>query len=149
MAIKALSGGDKLESVLRDLAKKAKNSALLKVGFQDGSIYPDGQLVSTVAAYNEFGVPARNQPPRPFFRNMIAKNSIGWGILLGDYLVNNDFDAKISLSKLGENMINQLQDSIVELTDPPLSPVTIAKKGFDKPLIDTSHMLHSITKELE
>lgn len=149
MAIKSLSGGAKLEATLRELSKKARNAATLKVGFQNGATYPDGQLVSMVAAFNEFGAPSRKQPPRPFFRIMIKENVSGWGARLGAYLYDSDFDAKVSLDKLGEDMHGQLIDSIRALTDPPLSPVTIAKKGFDKPLIDTGHMWNSITSIVE
>lgn len=180
MAIKALSGGDKLEATLRELSKKARNAATLKVGFQNGATYPDGQLVSMVAAFNEFGAPSRKQPPRPFFRNMIAKNVSGWGAKLGVYLDSSNFDAKVALDKLGENMIGELQDSIVATNEPSLSPITVMLRYMKrkdqnlivtgktvgeaarrvaagesnhgestKPLVETGHMLNSITSVIE
>lgn len=45
---------------------------------------------------------------------------------------------------MGDGIRGQLQTSIRDWTTPPNSPDTIAKKGFNKPLIDTSHMLNSV-----
>ncbi len=50
---------------------------------------------------------------------------------------------------MGEHIKGQLQGSIRDLMEPALSPVTIAKKGFSKPLIETSHMLNSVDYDIK
>jgi hypothetical protein len=146
---KTFTGGEKLIAALAELSKKIDKSALLKVGFQNGATYPDGTSVALVALTNEFGSPANHQPPRPFFRQMIAEHNGEWGGQLGVYLVATNYDATKSLNIMGEIMINELIDSINDFTTPELAPSTIAAKGFDKPLIDTGVMWNSITKEVE
>ncbi len=95
-------------------------------------------------------VPAHtvNIPMRPYFRTMIAKQSPGWGVRLGKILVGAKYDGALALGRMGEVIKGQLQDSIREWTDPPNAPSTVAKKGFDKPLIETGHMLNSVDYEV-
>jgi hypothetical protein len=155
-----LSGGEKLKEYLTLLAAKAKNSALLNVGFPEGGTEPDGESTPMVAFLNEFGrtVRVKNphtemsqgrsvevvgdyyQAPRPFFRNMISAKSPTWGEDLGVLLKAKDYDAVEALGLLGEEIRGQLVSSIQELQSPPLAPSTIKAKGFPKPLINTGAM---------
>lgn len=144
----SFSGGDALERKLAEMAEKLGEGKVLRVGFLENATYPDGQQVAMVAAANEFGNPANNQPPRPFFRNMIADNKDNWSDDIGRIAQATDFDAEQTLGLMGEHIKGQLQQSIRELMEPPLSPVTIEKKGFDKPLIDTGHMLNSVDYDI-
>lgn len=121
------------------------DGSTLQVGFMAGATYPDGTSVPDVAAQNEFGNSKR--PARPFFRNMIAKESPTWASKIAA-LAGNGLDAQKILGLMGEDLKGGLQQSINDLQSPPLSPVTIAKKGFSKPLIETSHMLNSVTYRL-
>lgn len=149
MAIKAFSGGEKLEARLKELAAKVTNASDLHVGFLEGATYPDGGLnVPTVAIINEFGAPSRGQPPRPFFRTMIAKESKHWGDDVGQLLLMHDYNAETALNLLGEDIKGALKQSINDLTSPPLAPSTVERKGFEKPLIDTAHMINSIDCEV-
>ena len=142
----AMTGGDKLEKYLRELAAKVQNPGTLNVGFLEGSEYPDGTPVAAVAAYNEYG---GSGPPRPFFRGMIAKKRGNWGKKLGEILKQNHFDGKKSLALMGEGISGQLRESIQEFSDPANAPSTVAQKGFDKPLVDTGHMLNSVDSEVK
>lgn len=133
-----------------DALDKAANSfenLQLKVGFLEGSTYPDGTPVPMVAATNEFGNPANNQPPRPFFRNAISNHETEWQDATASLIENGDETREV-LSLLGEIIVDDIKGSIRSLEFPPLSPVTIARKGFDKPLIDTSNMLNSVSYEV-
>jgi len=143
-----LSGGKRLERYLQRLSANVSGSTRVDIGFMSGATYQNGTPVPLVAALNEFGVPARGQPPRPFFRRMIAKHKGEWGGQLGAYLEANDFKAAIALNKMGGLIGGELAESISELVSPPLAPYTIQKKGFDKPLIETAHMFQSITHEV-
>lgn len=75
------------------------------------------------------------QPPRPFFRNMVAENKGGWGGQIGILLKRTDYDPAAALEQMGFEIEGQLQDSIKKLTSPPLARSTIRAKGFAKPLI--------------
>lgn len=151
MAVRTLSGGEKLEAYLRELSEKVDKPGLLRVGFLEGATYPDknGTPVAAVAAFNEFGVPWHNQPPRPFFRRMIKAKSWGWGVALGHQLKDTNYNTEKSLDLMGHGIEGQLRESISMLVSPPLAPSTIARKGFDKPLIEHGHMLKSVDHEVQ
>ena len=143
------TGGEDLQRKLAEIAERLGESKTLRVGFLEGATYPDGESVPMVAAANEFGDPAMNRPPRPFFRNMIADKSPAWGDELARIAVAVNYDADTLIPLMGERIKEQLQGSIRDLTEPALSPYTIAKKGFDKPLIETSHMLNSVDYDIK
>lgn len=141
-----IDGGDRLSRALADIARHVDRPATLKVGFLENATYPSGKnagiKVALVAALNEFGT--GRAPPRPFFRNMIRKEASRWPAALGVNLIANHYDAARSLDDMGDAIKGQLQLSIRDLWSPPLAQSTIDRKGFDKPLIETSHMLNSV-----
>ena len=144
-----ITGGSKLEAALRDMAAKVSNPATLKVGFLESAKYPTGESVAAVAAFNEFGVPAHGQPPRPFFRNMIASRQNEWPSGIAGLLKANDYDATKTLKLTGEAIAGQLRQSIIDTNEPPLAPSTIRKKGHGKPLVDSGTMLASVDYEVK
>lgn len=161
------SGGKRFEAKLKELTKQVSKPGVLKVGFMGGATYPDGTSVPFVAFMNEFGAPSRGQPPRPFFRRMIAAKSPSWGKSLENLLKSNNYDAPTALKAMGVGISQQLQASIREFLSPPLAASTIAVKsagqsakgkatvakyaiaGPAKPLIDTGLMLKSVTFKIE
>ncbi len=138
-----ISGGDKLQAKLDQIAAGLNKAASVEIGFMEGATYPDDTSVALVAAFNEFGT--AKAPPRPFFRNMIAANSRKWPRNITTALKNNDYDASAALGLIGQEIQEELQDSIRSNTPPPNAPATVAAKGFDRTLIDTGHMLNSVT----
>jgi len=147
MPDKVLSGADGVMKALEDIARKMGGGEV-SVGFMAGATYPDGTPVTAVAFWNEYGVPSHNQPPRPFFRQMIAAESPTWPGKMAKLAKATDYDGDKVLTLMGEDIKGALQQSINEFQSPPLAPSTIEAKGFAKPLIDTSHMLNSITYEV-
>lgn len=145
----SLHGGDKLRARLNGLAEKIGRGKRVDVGFLEGATYPDGTPVATIAAINEYGNPARNQPPRPFFRQMIADKKSGWGETFGSLMKASNMDSSKALDLMGECIDGQLKQSINDLTQPPLAPSTIARKGFDKPLIQSGVMVNSVSHEVK
>jgi len=143
----SMSGIDQISQALRDIANRAANRGV-EVGFMEDAKYSDGAQVAAVAFANEFGVPGNHQPPRPFFRRMIAAKKSGWGAQLAANFVGAAGDAKRALGLLGEEIASDLKISINELTDPALSPTTAALKGFDKPLINSGQMRDSVTSRV-
>lgn len=172
----AFKGGTALEKRLSELAAKVTKPANLSVGFLENSTYPDGTSVPMVAAILEFGAPGAGQrtikgrasahgraavaavlgqdagvgiPPRPYFRNMVAAKSGTWGDAIANLLTANDYDATKTMNQVGAGIKGQLQQSIVDTNAPPLSPRTVAQKGFEKPLVDTGHLLASVDFKVE
>ena len=50
---------------------------------------------------------------------------------------------------IGAYAADVIQQRIVDLKDPPNSPITILLKGSSNPLIDQGHMRQSVTWEVE
>ena len=143
-----IRGGAKLDSALREMARKVAVPATLRVGFLSGARYPDGTPVALVAAVNEYGRPPV-QPPRPFFRRMIDDKSSEWPQAIAEQLRSTGYDSVKALELTGAAIAGQLRQSIVALVSPTLAPSTIARKGFAKPLIETGHMLQSVDYEVK
>lgn len=141
-----VSGGDKIDAALAAIGERFGVKDALQVGFLDGRTYPDGTSVPLIAFINEYGrrIGDTFQPPRPFFRNMIAANSPQWAEQIAAILQRNGGDGAAALALMGEVIKGELQQSIRDLTDPPLAASTIKKKGFAKPLIDSSVMINSV-----
>ena len=148
MVGRTLQGSDGVMKALEDIAKRMGGGEV-SVGFMEGATYPEGTPVAAVAFWNEYGVPSRNQPPRPFFRQMIAAESPTWPGKMAKLAKATGYDGDRVLALMGEDIKGALQKSINDLQDPPLSPSTVEAKGFGKPLIDTSHMLNSVSYEVK
>jgi hypothetical protein len=143
------TGGEAVEEKLREIAAKIGKAGTLRVGFLAGSTYPDGTPVAMVAAIQEYGAPAAGIPPRPFFRNMIREKSPNWGESLGAVAVERDYDMVTTLAYMGQGIHGQLQAAIREFDSVPLAASTVARKGFDKQLIDTAVMQNSVGYEVK
>lgn len=142
-----ITGGAALHATLNDLARKLGGpTRVLGVGFLEGATYPDGTSVAMVAAVQNFG--SARVPPRPFFSNMVREKSPAWGEKLARILEQNGNDANAAMHLMGEGIKGQLQQSIRDTNSPPLAESTIARKGFAKPLIDTSNMINSVDYEV-
>ena len=146
---KYIEGGDKLRRYLADLIARVGPGGTLKVGFLSNATYPDGKPVAMIAAFNEYGVPSRNIPPRPFFRNMVARRSSEWPSEIEAQLKSTNYDARLTMNRTKEVIKGDLKLSIRDTNDPPLAPSTIKRKGFDKPLIDRGIMINSVDGEYE
>lgn len=131
-----------LESIARRMG-----GGEVSVGFLEGATYPDGTPVAAVAYWNEFG--NSEQPARPFFRQMIAKESQSWPKKMAKLAKVTGYDGDKVLGLMGEDIQGAIKQSINELESPPLAPSTIKAKGFSKPLIDTSHMINSVGYEVK
>jgi len=119
-----IKGGQALAAKLAELSNIAKKPGLLRVGFLEGADYPGGQPVAMVAAIHNFGAPAASIPKRPFFTRMVEEHSSDWGDDIAKRLRANDLDVEQALMQMGDLIKSQLQDSIVDTNDPPLSEIT-------------------------
>ena len=137
-----LSGGAGAQAYLQGIVKKIEDAGVLRVGFLENAQYDDGTQVAEVAAKNEYG--SIDNPMRPFFRTMVKQKKASWSTNVANVMAANNYDIDKTWQLVGEKIRGQLQDAITDwpLT-PPNSPETIARKGFNKPLTDTAHMLDS------
>jgi len=147
------TGGDRLGTALARIENQLAGSEggvpEVKVGFLADATYPDGTPVAMIAAINEFGAPSRGQPPRPFFRLVIAAHGGEWSDELEQALKYRDYDGPAALRDMGEVIAGQIRESIQELTTPELAESTIKAKGFEKPLIDTGVMWNKVDYAVE
>jgi hypothetical protein len=147
--VATINTASRLADKLAKIVQSTEGHPRVSVGFLRDATYPDGTSVAMVATVNEFGNPSNNQPPRPFFRLMVAEKSGEWPEAVRLNLKATDYDAHKTLDRVGQGIKGQLQDSIKTLTDPPLAPSTIKKKGFSKPLVDTGTMQNSVDYRIE
>lgn len=135
--------------------KKAKrlDSAKGYVGFNanQGIFYPDGEPLWKVAEDNEFGAMTKEgfySPPRPFMQTTINDHRYEYAEnmkkVAKKYLEGSK-GARLNMQSMLTIMKMDIQESIINWDSPPNAPMTIEKKGFDDPLIDTKTMLNNVT----
>lgn len=129
---------------------------------RDSNAYPDGTDVVQVGIDHEFGsdkprtytsprgnkVTVSGVPERSFMRSTFADKKGEWKNSLKRQLKNviaGDISIEHALVRLGFEMDSDIKRKIVDLRTPPNSPQVIADKDSDNPLIDTGHLLESIT----
>lgn len=91
-------------------------------------------------AYNEFGT--EKIPSRPF----IARADDDLDDVLSDYAesLHNGKKIKAKQTKIAKKMANNIKTAIDYSDYPRNAPSTIAKKGFDHPLVETGKMYSKI-----
>jgi hypothetical protein len=102
------------------------------------------QPAAYIASIMEYGDPKHNIPSRPFFSTLIKKEGKNWHKFLVTQLQRNHYNSRVALETLGLHVKEQLQDSILHGDWAPLQPGTVARKGFDTPLIDSHNMLNAV-----
>ena len=135
----------KVGSLSAALSKYKEMNASVRVGVLENATYPDGTPVAMVAFWNEYGT--KRIPPRPFFRTTVSEQKKNW-VLSVQNLMKIHNDPKRVMGLIGVHMQEQIVQSINTWSDPPNSAYTIAKKGFDKPLVERGIMMRSIKSEV-
>ena len=135
----------KVGSLSKALSKYKDMNASVRVGVLENATYPDGTPVAMVAFWNEYGT--RTSPVRAFFRTTVSENKKNW-VLSVQNLMKMHNDPKKVMGLIGVHMQEQIVQSINTWSDPPNSAYTIAKKGFDKPLVERGIMMRSIKSEV-
>lgn len=110
---------------------------------------------ATIGAVHEFGSPARGIPERSFLRASLRKmratgQLAGMTERISRAILTGKLAPVRGLQMLGAWASAQVKSHIVDTNiPPPLSPRTIARKGSDRALVDTSQMLNAITWAVE
>lgn len=133
------SEGEAFRRALKELEKLE-----VRVGYQEGATYPDGTPVVNVALWNELGTV--NIPPRPFIRQTVDNNQARIQAQMKSAVnkLNNGADAETVLKELGVFTKGLMQKEIKNGEFEPNAQSTIAKKGSDRPLIDTGLLRQSV-----
>lgn len=137
-------------------AKRISGPTKVKVGFPAGQV--SGGIIER-AIWNEFGTRGGASgggsggptPERPFMRNSVRANRGKYRDALktsAAKILRNPDEMKPALNKLGILAQGDIQSEITALSSPPNSPVTIARKGSSKPLIDTGAMRSAVSWHL-
>ena len=115
----------------------------VRVGYQEGATYPDGTPVIQVALWNELGTV--NAPARPFIRGTVDNNEEKFQKQMESSVkkLANGTTAEKVLNELGVFAKDLLQQEIKNGEFVPNAPSTIARKGSEKPLIDSGLLRQS------
>ena len=135
----------KVGSLANALKKYSEMNASVRVGVLENATYPDGTPVAMVAFWNEYGT--KTSPVRAFFRTTVSDQKKNWVLSVQNLMKMHD-DPKKVMGLIGEHMRGQIVQSINTWTDPPNAPYTVARKGFNKPLVDQGIMMQSISFEV-
>ena len=127
------------------LSKYKEMNASVRVGVLENATYPDGTPVAMVAFWNEYGT--RTSPVRAFFRTTVSENKKNWVLSVQNLMKMHNNPQQV-MGLIGVHMQEQIVQSINTWSDPPNSAYTIAKKGFDKPLVERGIMMRSIKSEV-
>ena len=117
-----------------------------------------GETVVDIAAVHEFGSPAARIPERSFIRHTIDQKQDAYRTQILNAFRSTVLyaatkgawrpETSVALKRFGLRVEGDIKKRIAEGIPPPLSPVTIAKKGSTKALIDTGQLRASIASEL-
>ena len=127
------------------LSKYKDMNASVRVGVLENATYPDGTPVAMVAFWNEYGT--RTSPVRAFFRTTVSEQKKNWVLSVQNLMKMHNNPQQV-MGLIGVHMQEQIVQSINTWSDPPNSAYTIAKKGFDKPLVETGLLMRSIKSEV-
>lgn len=147
-------------------ALKKMKGLTVEAGWFESSRYPSedgrqGLLTSHVARMQEFGFttvlnfghgPVRIEvPARPFMRyayEMFSKERRKYEQNIAKKIFSGTIDARQALGQIGLALEGCIVRSIRNGPWEPNAPYTIKVKGFDKPLIHTSHMWQTVSSQV-
>lgn len=121
----------------------------IKAGVLQGAGSYAKVSIAQVATWNEYGT--SRIPSRPFIA-IATDESKGWQSEVKQQVggIMSPADVKGALDTIGEQMKKDIKNVIGDRSKlRPNAPSTIAKKGFDAPLIDTGKLQDTIDFEVK
>jgi len=147
-------GGARLTAALKEL-----DGLQAKTGWFETAKYATGVNVAQVAAVHEFGATITHEngaksviPARPFMRPTVAEKGSEWVDMLAAgarSVLTGGATAPQVMEVVALRAAADVAKTISKITSPPLSPLTIARKGSTKPLVDTGQMIQAVTGIVE
>ena len=130
---------------------RSLDGVVVAVGIQssDGSkTDDDGVALVDVATWNEFGTDTI--PARPWLRTALDLNRRRWTKAASKAVkeVVDGGTGEAGLRILGQVMLGDAKESLLDGAWTPNAPSTIRRKGSDQPLFDTSRLLQSQRAEV-
>lgn len=137
-----------VKQLRRQLEQVASNT--VDVGFLDGQAHPaepGGLNLPSIALIQEMGAPEANIPERPFMSETFRTS--GWARFARNALHTifrgAGTDVRFTLfARLGKFVGKEMQRNIKDWSEPANAPLTVAKKGFNDPLIETGFMRDNV-----
>lgn len=153
LSTKAVTGGlEALEKRFR-LLKLRKSYVKAGILGKKASRSDDNITNPQLASIHEYGT--SSVPARPFIMPSFHENRDSYMKLLQkgyhDAVLGNRPDAFVRMLRLiGQKMAADIKTRVTAgpHIPPPLSPVTIARKGSSRPLVDTGQMIRSVDYEV-
>lgn len=105
------------------------------------------ELLKRIAFYNEFGYPPKKLPARRLLKTtMYQSGRIMDRELLQAFhkIEQNGMSVEQAMRDVGKEMVDVVRSFINRRLPPPNALSTIAKKGFNNPLIDSNTLHNSI-----
>ena len=137
-----------IEKLLENTVRLAHRK--VEVGIVDGSEWHKeaGMTVKELSIIHEFGSVSANIPERSFIRASMDKNRAEYRKMLAKgapkILIGRASPTSL-LESVGDQAAFHMRQFVRTPSNfKPLSPLTIAKKGHSRPLIDTSQMVNAI-----
>lgn len=149
--VKLIKQIDKMGELMKSLEELKKKSVLVGIPEEKATRPELGEKINNaeLAYIHTNGSPIRNIPARPFIEPGIESKKEQIGEKFGQAIKNGltGKDPIPELEKAGMIGQNAARGWFTNPANnwPPNSPKTIAKKGSNKPLIDTAEMRKSIT----
>lgn len=136
---------DKGYKALKRRVRKARDKQTVAVGILSSAA---GEVVE-VATIHEFGL--GDVPERSFIRGWAdAERAENQRVVkAAAESVVRGTEPDVALGRVGLKFVGDIRKRIIGGIDPPLSPITIARKGSSTPLIDTGQLIGSIAHEVE
>lgn len=147
-----LSSNDKgYDRIMRDLARI--DGAMITTGVHEGagSYVKSKKPIAYVAAVNEYGHEESNIPARPFLSTAFDENRENWREfgrdIIKDVILGKQ-TLKRGMKRLGTIQMMAVRSKITKIKQPANAPSTVARKGFNNPLIHTRTLRNSINFEV-
>lgn len=112
----------------------------------------EGMSLIDVAVVHEFGAEFVGIPRRSFIRDWVDENEQAHADQtrkVAQAVIAGKLDIETAMKRLGVLRQAEVQKRISDGIEPPLSPVTIARKGSSKPLIHTGQMRGAVTHKVK
>jgi phage gpG-like protein len=143
-----------------DVRSREFSNKTLKVGYPEGGKvakptqegsnhepFTTMEEVASVALIHEHGSDSQHIPARPTLGPALENNKqeiIDKVKELDGKLIDGSATAEQVYKEIGELMVGMVKQQIIVKTEPKLRPSTVARKGFDKPLMDRLQMLETV-----
>ncbi|EEO27176.1 hypothetical protein [Oxalobacter paraformigenes] len=123
----------KLKEVIKRLGELENVEA--RAGWFESARYDDGTPVAKVALWQEYGVPERSIPPRPFLRPTIAEKKEEWTkdaaqVIKG--VLSGQINAEQGMTVIAQKAAADIRQTISRVDSPPLSPITLLLRQWRK-----------------